>query len=77
MPNYHYSKLQNDLDDEEDVHQQSSTIEFSSLKDSYRLRLVISGGIIAMLIIAFFGLYYGKMGHLFCQMVCIVISKSG
>jgi hypothetical protein len=69
MPSYRYSRLQNDLDDEEDAHQQPFAVE-SSPKDSYRLRLVISGGIITMLIITVLVLYHGKIEHLFCQMVC-------
>ncbi|KAF3388270.1 hypothetical protein DPV78_012254 [Talaromyces pinophilus] len=77
MPNYRYSRLQNDLDDEEEdaQHQQPSALESSSsssaIKDSYRLRLVISGGIITMLIITFVGFYFAKMGNSICQMVCI------
>jgi hypothetical protein len=76
MPNYHYSRLQNVLDDkeEDEQHQQSSALESSSspsIKDSYRLRLVISGGVITILIIAFVVLYYPKMGDSICQMLCI------
>lgn len=66
MSNYRYSRLQNALDDEdEDTHQQSPA-ESSSLKDSYRLRLVISGGIITMLLIVVVAMYHGKIKQLFC-----------
>lgn len=75
MPNYRYSRLQNDLDDddEEDAqHQLLSTLESSSpIKNSYSLRLVISVGIIAMFIIALSLSYHGKIEKVLCQMVRI------
>lgn len=79
MPNYRYSRLQNDLDDddEEDEQQPPAAPESLPLKDSYRLRLVISGGIITMLIIGFVGWYYATIGSSICQMVCIIEDVPG
>lgn len=71
MSNYRYSRLRNDFDDEdEDTHQQPPA-EFRSLKDSYRLRFMISGGIITMFLIVLVVMYHENIKQLFCQMVCI------
>lgn len=76
MPNYRYSRLQNDLDDdEEEGLQQPSALESSSPKDSYRIRHFIACGIILMIVVALLVLYHGKIGRLFCQMVCIFLKK--